>query len=73
MFSAESETQSIFERKGVRLTEAESELVADLLHKILRYNPEQRLCHAWFTTSSEDCSTTDGASNRVRRRAFEER
>ncbi|KAJ8096821.1 protein kinase [Lipomyces tetrasporus] len=65
---AEPETESIFEPRGTRLTEAEVEVFADLLRKILKYNPEERLQiekilkHAWFMTSFGDFSRINGSS-----------
>ncbi|KAK9358957.1 kinase-like domain-containing protein [Lipomyces starkeyi] len=56
----ELDRDSILEPPGVRLTVEEVEVFEDLLRKVLRYNPEQRvtpsksLKHAWFTTSFED-------------------
>ncbi|KAK9365209.1 hypothetical protein V1509DRAFT_414394 [Lipomyces kononenkoae] len=60
---AEPETNSMFESMGTRLSATEVEVFEDLLHKVLRYNPEQRLQiqeiieHSWFTISSEGSST----------------
>ncbi|KAK9247894.1 CMGC/SRPK protein kinase [Lipomyces tetrasporus] len=65
---AEPETESIFEPRGTRLTEAEVEVFGDLLRKVLKYNPEERLQiekivkHAWFMTSIEDFSRINGSS-----------
>ncbi|KAK9250444.1 protein kinase, partial [Lipomyces tetrasporus] len=63
---SEPDGNPIFEPLGMRLTEAEVEAFDDLLHKVLRYHPEQRLPvkeilkHAWFTISSEDSSAVNG-------------
>jgi serine/threonine-protein kinase SRPK3 len=45
----------MIENSGVRLTEEEVDLLADLLQKMLKYSPEERICiqdvirHPWFT------------------------
>lgn len=45
----------MIENFGVRLPEEEVDLLADLLQKMLKYNPEERICiqdvirHPWFT------------------------
>lgn len=44
----------MIENSGVRLPEEEVDLLADLLHKMLKYRPEERICiqdvirHPWF-------------------------
>jgi serine/threonine-protein kinase SRPK3 len=44
----------MIENSGVRLPEEEVDLLADLLHKMLKYSPEERICiqdvirHPWF-------------------------
>ncbi|KAK9311684.1 hypothetical protein V1522DRAFT_393843 [Lipomyces starkeyi] len=64
----ESDRDSILKPPGVRLTEEEVEVFEDLLRKVLRYNPEQRvtpsesLKHAWFTTSFEDSAAISGSN-----------
>lgn len=45
---------SMIEKTGIRLEESEVELLADLLEKMLRYEPKDRICmrevlqHPWF-------------------------
>ncbi|KAJ8100841.1 protein kinase [Lipomyces tetrasporus] len=59
---------SILEHPGVRLTEEEVEVFEDLLRKMLRYNPEQRLTpseilkDAWFTMSFADSAAISGSN-----------
>ncbi|KAK9374657.1 protein kinase [Lipomyces chichibuensis] len=75
----EPETKSMFESMGMRLSDTEVEVFEDLLHKVLRYNPEQRpqvqeiIEHSWFTICSEGCSTvmdpiSTTASSQTKRR-----
>lgn len=46
---------AMIENSGVRLPEEEVDLLADLLQKMLKYSPEERICiqdvirHPWFT------------------------
>ncbi|KAK9371938.1 uncharacterized protein V1513DRAFT_428049 [Lipomyces chichibuensis] len=59
---AEPETECIFEPMGMRLAETEVKVFGELLQRVIRYNPEERLetkgvlKHSWFTIF-EDSST----------------
>jgi serine/threonine-protein kinase SRPK3 len=50
----------MIENSRVRLPEEEVDLLADLLHKMLKYSPEERICiqdvirHPWFTLCGSD-------------------
>ncbi|KAK9245752.1 hypothetical protein V1506DRAFT_506269 [Lipomyces tetrasporus] len=54
------DTESIFEPIGMRLAETEVKIFGDLLQRVIRYNPEQRLQakdilkHPWVTSFEDD-------------------